>query len=39
MFFEPDEKFIDKDEIVAGCGMIVKRSEGFVCPYYCCKEV
>lgn len=30
------EKFkrLSGEEIVAGCGMIVRRSEGFVCPYF-----
>lgn len=38
MCVEPEERFIDKDEVLAGCGMIVKKSEGFICPYYSRKE-
>ena len=27
--------FMNKEEITAGCGMTIKKSDGFVCPYYC----
>lgn len=33
-----EEKIIGKDKIIARCGMIVKRSDGFVCPYFCRKS-
>lgn len=33
-----EDKLVDKEEVVAGCGMIVKKSEGFVCPYFCRRE-
>lgn len=29
------ESFLNLDEVCAGCGMVIKKSEGFVCPYYC----
>lgn len=38
MCFEPYEKFIENDEVIAGCGMTIRKSEGFVCPYYCRKD-
>lgn len=33
-----EDKFVDKEEVAAGCGMVVKKSEGFVCPYFCRRE-
>ena len=35
---EFEEKFVSEDEVVAGCGMIIKKSESFVCPYYCRRD-
>lgn len=28
------DEFLDVDEVVGGCGMVVKKSDGFVCPYF-----
>lgn len=30
-----EERYRQNKEITAGCGMVVRKSEGFVCPYFC----
>ena len=32
-----EDVFVKNDVVIAGCGETIKKSEGFVCPYFCRK--